>query len=138
MAYHKIGKCIDCGVEFMTRGSTQVRCPKCQAKHRKKLERERRIKRKYGFAPAPKKPTKGMIIDGHPQICTHTDSCVDGAKDIHSCMYALHHHQSRLSQGLYIKDGKRPAYRKGKRKNEIPTKYTLMPAEIVDHNFKEV
>ena len=111
--YSEEAKCVDCGKTFVKRSSAQVRCKDCQTKHRRELDRQRRVKETY----AHKRYKGAVYINGHPQICTHTAKCFYGSKTHNDCSYCIETGKSRIHQGLFIVDGKCDAYQpRGKKR----------------------
>lgn len=111
--YREIIKCVDCGREFERHSTMQVRCPECKIKHKREKDR---LRKRESYIPADK--FKGAVyINGHPQVCTHMNSCFYGNTAGNGCAYALEERKTRLMQGLYIVDGKCAAYEeKGRRR----------------------
>ena len=120
--------CIDCGKEFLSCCDHQVRCHECQREHRRAYDRERyhrtgnRRRQKND-----KTKTKSMVVNGHVQICTHMGSCFYGQSGQEGCSYVLEHGVSRRSQGLWIVDGKCPAYRPKKRGDVLKRQKLVVP-----------
>ena len=115
--------CVDCYREFDAYGPLQIRCPECQKKHRKEYDHKRHIKKKQ----TKKKPqTQSKVINGHVQVCRCITKCFYGQSKGDGCAYALEENKTRTSQGLYIVDGKCPAFRektKGERLKRSEPKY---------------
>lgn len=107
-------KCVDCGRDFMAYQKTQIRCKDCQAERMKELHREYDRRRRARGRQHEEK-TASKVINGHVQVCRHLGSCFYGQDGERGCSYAIEEGQSRQSQGLYIVDGKCPAYRRKKR-----------------------
>ena len=106
--------CVDCNRPFKGWGEQQIRCPECQRIHRRKIARER--KRRKGNIKIPK-GTESKVINGHVQVCRCLNTCYYGQEKKDCCAYALEEKKTRTGQGLFIVDGKCPAYRP-KTKNE--------------------
>lgn len=114
----KLAKCIDCGREFVQMSSQQVRCEECQIKHRQQAWRDYHL-RKRRKEIEQKNKTDSMVINGHVQICRHIRSCFYGQDNNEGCAYALEENKTRMSQGLFIVDGKCPAFRKKKKGDKL-------------------
>lgn len=111
--------CVDCGKPFTKRAVNQTRCRECGAKHKREYDKEMYYKRKAENKEIREmKRVKGAVyINGHPQICKCISKCFYGSKGHNDCSYCIETGQSRIGQGLYIKDGKCDAYTpKGRRK----------------------
>lgn len=137
-------KCVDCGKEFVKRSHQHMRCPDCQKKYKKNHSRNRYLKQKAERKQLYEETHHGAIINGHEQICKVMGSCFYGNSGKDGCAYALEMGKTRLSQRLYIVDGKCPAYKR-KKKGESPNRIkpaTMQKsdtwAEYTDHNFGEV
>jgi len=113
----KVHVCIDCGRDFKSYCDHQVRCPECQKEHRRAYDRERYKTRKHEWHKRAEK-TDSMIVNGHVQVCKYMGSCFYGQEGQEGCAYALEEGKTRTSQGLWIVDGKCPAYRK-KQKGDV-------------------
>ena len=113
----RIRRCVDCSATFIQRSPNQVRCKFCQKIRRKKKDYEywKRKQERMRKERKEKERTECMVINGHPQICKYMGSCFYGQEGKEGCSYAIEEGRTRLSQGLYIVDGKCPAYRKKKR-----------------------
>ncbi len=136
--YEDKRQCIDCGQEFIARSVNSKRCRKCQRKYRIKMDTMRR-RQKEGVT---KKDVKGAVyINGHPQVCTHLASCFYGSQNENGCSYLLETGRSRIGQGLYIENGKCPAYRRkgGKIKRKDIQTYSRETKSIKEsiHNYSE-
>ena len=132
MSYNKKDICIDCGKEYVRRSSTQRRCKECQEVHRKELHHNRYLeaKEKRSKIRAAKYIKGAVYIDGHPQICKYASKCFYGSKGHSDCSYCIETGHSRISQGLFIKDGKCDAYTpKGKRKMKRVEPVSYCPAD---------
>lgn len=105
-----IVKCIECGQTFEKTGRNQKRCPSCQKIRNKELERLS-LKRRRAKAKEQKNKTNSKVIDGHVQVCRNMRKCFYGQENNEGCSYALEEGRTRTSQGLYIVNGKCPAYR---------------------------
>jgi hypothetical protein len=117
----------------------QQRCSECQEIHRRELWAKRYNERKN--AKTTKKSLEGAVyINGHPQVCTHMKSCFYGSAKEDGCAYAIEEKKTRICNGLYIVDGKCPAYEpKGrKRKRSEPPTFVDMPPKRMKHNYGEV
>ena len=112
--YREMIRCVDCGREFERHSSMQIRCPECKKEHDKEKDRMRK-RTKYVSADKLK---SAVYINGHPQVCTHMESCFYGSHNGNGCSYALEEKKTRRSQGLWIVDGKCPAYEKKGRKRK--------------------
>lgn len=136
-----LSNCIDCGTVFVKKSYTQVRCPKCQERHRKEVWLEKYLRQKE--QRYTEKNTKDAVyINGHPQVCKYMKSCYYGSTKEDGCSYAIEERKTRTCNGHYIVDGKcdlyRPKSRKPKRTNlSFVTKFDL-PAEKTGHNYSEV
>lgn len=124
--------CIECGKRLGNRDGV-VRCKECQKALNKKLQAiayERRKKEQQA------KEHEGAVIrNGHPQICRYTKSCKYGSNN--GCSYILAEGRSRTKQGLFIKDGRCDAYKRGK-KIKCELSIVSYPKEQHPHNFMEV
>ena len=107
MSYKAEGKCVDCGKVFLKRAENQVRCPECQRVHRREIDRAR----KSHYKPKVKKDiTEAVYRNGHPQVCEYTKSCFYGGRETQGCNYLLETGRLRVKDGLFIENGKCPAY----------------------------
>lgn len=130
-------RCVDCGVVFNGWGDNQIRCPECQKRRRNEMDRLRH-QRIYREQSHKRHGTQSKVVNGHVQICRYLNSCVYGNGNADGCSYALEEGKSRRSQGLWIVDGKCPAYEKKKKGHRI-TKRSLItltknydPSEIFE------
>ena len=121
-------KCVDCGKQHM-------RCPDCQKKYKKNHSRNRYLKQKEERKHLYEETHHGAIINGHEQICKVMGSCFYGNSGKDGCAYALEMGKTRLSQGLYIVDGKCPAYKR-KKKGESPNR--IKPATMFGFANKQM
>lgn len=113
----KYQKCVDCGQVFLQKSPNQIRCKSCQDirdKESWRKSRERQKKRRKEEREK-KKRTDCLVVNGHPQICKYLGSCFYGQEGKEGCAYALEEGVTRRSRGLWIVDGKCPAYRRKKR-----------------------
>lgn len=124
--------CVDCG-KPLGHEDGPCRCKECQIKYRLKHQQMAYEKRKE--RNERKEKNAAVVIDGHPQICRYTKSCRYGSKD--GCSYILAEGKSRVKQGLFIRDGKCDAYKRG---STIRCELTVVsyPKEQHPHNFMEV
>lgn len=124
--------CVDCG-KTLDLNDGSCRCRECQTKVNKLRQKVAYEKRKRD--QERKEKNAAVVIDGHPQICRYTKSCRYGSKD--GCSYILAEGKSRVKQGLFIKDGKCDAYKRG---STIRCELTVVsyPKEQHPHNFMEV
>lgn len=143
--YSKRAKCLDCGELFDKRSYTQVRCPNCQKEYRK-LEANKRYWKAKGLryiAKETKLQNGAVYHNGHPQVCKVMDTCYYGSKIKNGCSYLLETGVSRIHNGLWIEDGKCPAYTESKSKRRkrqtVPT-YMRRSGSYDDtiHDFGEV
>lgn len=138
--YAEVIRCVDCGKEFTRHSAMQVRCPECQEAHRKENDRIRKSEEYARKRETKPKTDKGaVIINGHPQVCTHMGSCYYGSVNKNGCSYLLETGKSRIVNGYYIENGKCPCYTnsKGRRRMQLQP-FTNMPRHLKEHNFNEV
>lgn len=134
--------CVECGKEFIRHSSLQVRCEECQQERIRIKNHERWLVRKE--KAKRKKKTDGAVYEnGHPQVCLYMKSCYYGSHAENGCSYLLETGKSRIVNGLFIEDGKCPAYKPKKKerpKRQEPRHlfYDKKPVEKVDRNFREV
>ena len=113
--------CVDCGNPFSAYHDKQIRCPECQKRYRAEQAKIRCHKiylQKKEERARTREKADAVIINGHVQICTHLKSCVYGQDSERGCSYCLETGHTRKSQGLFIVDGKCPAYRRKKSRME--------------------
>lgn len=124
--------CVDCG-KTLDLNDGLCRCRECQTKVNKLRQKVAYEKRKR--EQERKEKNAAVVVDGHPQICRYTKSCRYGSKD--GCSYILAKGKSRVRQGLFIKDGKCDAYKRG---STIRCELSIVsyPKEQHPHNFMEV
>lgn len=124
--------CVDCG-KRLAKQDGAARCKECQKILNKNLQAiayEKKKKLKEA------KTNDGAVMrDGHPQICKYTKSCKYGS--VHGCSYILATGESRARKGLFIRDGKCDAYKRG-RKIHCELTVVSYPKEQHPHNFMEV
>ena len=104
---YMLAKCTDCGKDFIKRAEIQIRCPECQRKYRKEMDKLR--KRDNRPLPEPKK-IDAVYRNGHPQVCEYIKQCFYGGKDTQGCNYLLETGRLRVKDGLFIENGKCPAF----------------------------
>lgn len=109
--------CVDCGKVFQAWSDLQVRCPECQREHRRKKDRER--KRDYYETRRRERKTNSMVVNGHVQVCDVLHKCFYGSDSRSGCAYAIEERETRRSRGLWIVDGKCPAYRPKKKSDTL-------------------
>lgn len=137
----KYQKCVDCGQVFLQKSPNQIRCRSCQdirdkESWRKSRERQKQRKKEER---EKKKRTDCMVVNGHPQICTHMASCFYGNKKKEGCAYAIEEGVTRRSQGLWIVNGKCPAYRRKKRGEQMKrVKITIAQQEDRREIYREL
>jgi len=68
-----------------------------------------------------------MEINGHIQVCTYATQCKHGSSD--GCSYILDTNSSRLKEGLFIVDGKCPAFTPGRQRKKIQITFTKKGAD---------
>ena len=106
--YKKPGKCVDCGCDFIKRAENQIRCPECQRRYRKEIDRER--KRIYKPLSVNVDKTDAVYRNGHPQVCEYVTSCFYGGNITQGCSYFAETGRLRTHDGLFIENGKCAAY----------------------------
>lgn len=143
--FNEKAKCVDCGREFIKRSVQQTRCYDCQVERRKELEHKRYMDKKRRLHNEKKKMILNGAVyhNGHPQVCEVLDKCYYGSQTKNGCSYILETGQSRIKNGLWIENGKCPAFiesdKKRRKRQEIPT-YTRpgVEGEFSFKNFAEV
>ncbi len=131
----QLRKCIDCGRLFEAWSDMQIRCPECQREHRREYDRQRH--RRTYEEHKYEKATQSLVVNGHVQVCKVMHKCYYGCESRSGCSYALEEGETRRSRGLWIENGKCPAY-KPKKRNEALRRSKLSMVNSNNLSNKEI